>query len=200
MERINAAGGCHLRQSVRNPGGFIALPAEWDWCQIGRIGFNEKSVFGDQPDKLVVSPLLERHDAAEGDVPPGVNRERGERMSPSVAVQYAFDSGRARVTNDCASIVLGVPGVNNQGPACFSGKRHLCGERVPLCLTRRVVIVVVETTLAHGDGARGEKLAELGDVTARIECRGIVGMDARRRENKTPVLGRARHGDRRGIE
>jgi hypothetical protein len=200
MERINAAGGCHLRQSVRNPGGFIALPTEWDWCQIGRIGFNEKSVFGDQPNKLVVSPLLERHDAAEGDVPSGVDRERGERMCPGIAVQYALDSGSARVSDDCTSIVLGIPGVNNHGPAGFRGKRHLCGERVSLRLTRRVVVVVVETTLANGDGARSEKLAKLGDVPARIECRSVVGMDASRGENKTWILGRARGGDRRGID
>jgi hypothetical protein len=183
-----------------NPGGFVALPPKWDWCQIRRVGFHEEPIFRNEPEKLVVSPLLERHDAAEGDVPAGVDRERGEAMSPSVAVQYASDTGRARVSNDCARVVLGVPGVHDHGSAGLRGERHLCGERVALGLAGRVVVVVVETTLADSDSTPGQKLPQPGDVPARIETRGVVRMDAGRSENESRVLGRARSGDRRGID
>jgi hypothetical protein len=183
-----------------NPGGFVALPPKWDWCQIRRVGFHQEPIFRNEPEKLVVSPLLERHDAAEGDVPAGVDRERGEAMSPSVAVQYASDTGRARVSNDCARVVLGVPGVHDHGSAGLRGERHLCGERVTLGLAGRVVVVVVETTLADSDSTPGEKLPQPGDVPARIETRGVVRMDAGRSENESRVLGRARSGDRRGID
>jgi hypothetical protein len=138
---------------MRDPGRLVALPAKRDWCQIRRVGFHEEPILRDEAKKLVVCPLLERHDAAEGDVPTSVDRERSEGMSTRVAMQYASDSGRACVTNDCPRIVLGVPRVHNDWSLGLSGKLNLCGERVSLGLTGRVVVMVVETAFADGDSA-----------------------------------------------
>jgi hypothetical protein len=185
---------------MSNPGRLVALPAKRDWCQIRRVGFHEEPILRDEAKKLVVSPLLERHDAAEGDVPTGVDREGSEGMCASVTVQYASDSGCARVTNDCTRIVLGVPGVHDDGSPGLGGKLNLRGERVSLGLAGRIVVMVVETAFADGDGAALEQLAQLGNVPGRIEGRGIVRMDAGRRENEAGILSRARSGDRRGID
>ena len=121
-------------------------------------------------------------------------------MSPCVAVQYAPDSGRAGLSNNCARIVLGVPGVHDDGSPRLGGERHLCGERVSLSLAGRIVVVVVETTLSYGDGASPEQLAQLRNIAARIKPCGIVRMDPSCRENKPRIFSRAGSGDRRGIE
>jgi hypothetical protein len=185
---------------MSNPGRLVALPAERDWCQIRRVGFHEEPILRDEAKKLVISPFLERHDAAEGNVPTSVDRERSEGMSTRVAMQYASDSGRACVTNDCTRIVLGVPSVHDDWSPRLGGKRNLRGERVSLGLAGRVVVMVVETAFADRDSPSLEQLAQLRNVSGRIEGRGVVRMDAGRRENESRVLSRARGGDRRGID
>jgi hypothetical protein len=185
---------------MRNPGRLVALPAKGDWCQIRRVGFHEEPILGDEAKKLVVSPFLERHDAAEGDVPAGVDRERSEGMSPRVAMQYASDLGRACVTNDCTRIVLCVPSVHDDWSPGLGGKLNLRGERVSLGLPRRVVVMVVETAFTERDSASLDQLAQLGNVPARIEGRRVVRMDASRREKEARILSRARSGDRRGVD
>jgi hypothetical protein len=115
-------------------------------------------------------------------------------------MQDASDSGRVRVTNDRACIVLGVTGVHNDGSLRLGGKGHLRREHISLGLAGRVVVVVVETTLADADSAPIEQLAQLRNVAPRIEARGVVRMDAGSGENETRILGRARGGDRRGLD
>ena len=121
-------------------------------------------------------------------------------MTPGVAVQYAFDAGSMRVNNDCARILFGVPGVHDDRSPRLGGKPDLRGEGVSLGLAGRVVVVVVETAFADGDSAPLEQLAQLRNVPARIKLCGVVGMDASCRENETRMFGRARGGDRRGID
>jgi hypothetical protein len=185
---------------VSNPGRLITLPAKRDWCQIRRVGFHEEPILRNEAKKLVVSPFLECYDAAEGDIPTSVDRERSEGMSASVAMQYASDSGRACVTNDCTRIVLGVPSVHDDWSPGLGGKLNLRGERVSLGVAGRVVVMVVETAFADRDSPSLEQLAQLRNVPSCIEGRGVVRMDAGRRENEARILSRARGGDRRGID
>ena len=111
---------------MRNPGRLVSLPTKRDRGQIGRVGLEKEPILRDEAEKIVASPLLECHDAAERDVPTGLERERSERMSAGVAMQYAADSGCARLVNYCTRIVLGVPGVNDYWTPRFGGERHLC--------------------------------------------------------------------------
>jgi hypothetical protein len=115
-------------------------------------------------------------------------------------MQYASDSGRPCVTNDCTRIVLGVPSVHDDWSPGLGGKLNLRGERVSLGLARRVVVMVVETAFTDRDSPSLEQLAQLRNVPGRIEGRGVVRMDAGRREDETRVLRRTRGGDRRGID
>jgi len=115
-------------------------------------------------------------------------------------MQYASDSGRAGVTNDCTRIVLGVPSMHDDWSPGLGGKLNLRGERVSLGLAGRVVVMVIETAFAYRDSPSLEQLAQLWNVAGCLEGRGVVRMDAGCRENEARILSRARGGDRRGID
>jgi hypothetical protein len=185
---------------MRDPCRLVPLPAKRHRSEIRRIGFDEKSVLGNQPEERVVNPFLESHDPAERHVPAGIESEFREIMCSSVTMENAADADGASVTDDCAGIIFGVSRVHNHRPSGFSCKRDLRGERDSLRVSRGVVVMVVETAFADCDSASTEQVAELRDVTAGIKCRGIVRMNSGGGEDESGIFSRARGGDRRGID
>ena len=71
-------------------------------------------------------------------------------------------ASRPSIPDDGASIVLCVTGVNDEGKPYFRGEGDLGRESVTLNLARRVVVVIVEATLANRDGPVPKELAKLG--------------------------------------
>ena len=99
-------------------------------------------------------------------------------------MQDSNNSGAACLANRGSRIVLRVACVDDHRTLRLVSERNLCRERGALRFARRVVVVVVETALTHSDRASLEKAAELWDVALPIERGGVVGMNARCRENE----------------
>lgn len=115
-------------------------------------------------------------------------------------MEHTSDSRCARLTDDSARIILRVPRMDDHRPARFRRERDLRGECDSLCLSGRVVVVVVETALANRDSASSQQLAEFRDVTTGVKRCGVVGMNSGSGEDESRIFSRARGGDRRGID
>jgi hypothetical protein len=100
LARIVATGGSDLGKCVNYPCGLVPLPAVRHGRQVRRIGFDEQSVSRHQPEKIVVAPFLERHDATEGDAPARIDRELRQRVRARVAVQYPSNAGSSSFTDE----------------------------------------------------------------------------------------------------
>ena len=118
----------------------------------------------------------------------------GERVRAGEAVQHAGDSCCFGFRYDAASIVLRVAGVHHQRETFVSREVELGRQRFDLRATRRVLVVVIETTLTHRNGALPQLLAEQWDVARRIEGRRVVRVDAGGAEDKSRIRGRERRG------
>jgi hypothetical protein len=173
-----------LAESVRDPRWLVPFPAEWHRREIRRIGLDQKAIARHQANQIVVSPLLERHDTAERDVPTGGDSEFRQGCRTSVAVQNSYDSGVACLADHRSRVVLGITGVDDHRAARLLRERNLRSKSSALRIAWRIVVVVVETALTHRDRTALNKAAQLGDVPLGVECRGVVGMNARRRENE----------------
>jgi hypothetical protein len=185
---ILAANNGDPFERVRDPRRLVALAAIRHRRQVRRIGFDQQAIARHHPNEIVVSPLLEGHDSAERHVPTASDREFGQRLRSRVAVQHSNDSGAVRVSDDRARVVLRIAGVNHHRSPRLPGELNLRLEGRALRRARRVVVVVVETAFPHRDRTTLEKAAKAGYVSVGAEGRGVVGMNARRREDEARVL------------
>jgi hypothetical protein len=186
--RILAANCGDLSERVRDPRGLVSLAAIRHRREVRRIRFDQKSIARHHPNQIVVRPFLERHDAAEGDVPAGGDGEFGQRLRPRITVKDS-DYSSATCLRDCGSrIVFRVPSMDNYRTLCLLSQRDLRRESRTLCGAGRVVVVVIEAALTDRDSALLNKAAELGDVALGVERRGVVGMDASSREDEARIL------------
>jgi hypothetical protein len=188
LVRIIAANGGDLSQRICDPHRLVSLPAMRHRREVGRIGLDQKAIARHHSNQIGVRPLLERHDAAEGDAPTRRDREFRQGLRTGVAVQDSGYSGGARLANCGSRIVLRVACVDDYRALCLVGERNLGRERGTLRIARRVVVVVVETALTHCDRASLEKVTELRDVALGVERCGVVRVNARGRENEAPVF------------
>ena len=195
LQRIIAACRGDLRESVRDPRRLVSLAAARNRREVGRIGLDQQAILRHQSKQIVVRPLLEGHDPRERHVPAGIDREFRQGVRAGVAMQNTYDAGGSCVAHDRARVVLGVTGVNDHGAARFSGKGNLGGEGRALCLAGRVVVVVVEAALTHGDRARKKKRTELWDIALRVEVRCVVRVDSGGRKNESRIVRGALSGD-----
>ena len=185
---VVAAGSRDLGQSVSDPRRLVALAAVGHRRKIRRIGFDEQTIPRHEPEKIVVRPLVERHDAAERDVPAGIDGELREGVRPRIAMQHTDDSSCPRLADDRARVVLRVAGMDYHRAVRVGGECHLRGESRALRLARGVVVVVVEPALSHRNRAGLEERADLRDVAPCVELDGIMRVDAGRREHEPRVL------------
>jgi hypothetical protein len=103
-------------------------------------------------------------------------------------------TGRSRFTKDRSRIVLGVARVHDDWLACLLGQLYLGRERFPLLSTRRIVVMIVETAFADGDGFAEERAQEW-NITRGVESGGVVGMDTCRGEDEAGICDCDRAGD-----
>jgi hypothetical protein len=196
LEGIVAASCRELRERVSHPCRLVPLPPEGDGGQIGGVGLHQQSVLWYEAEQIVVAPLVEGHNAAERHVPAGSKRELRQCMRPGVAVQNTDDAGASSFPKKLSRVVFCIPGVDHNRSALLGGESYLSGKRRSLRLPWRIIVVIVEPALS--DCYSGAKeLTEPGDIALLFESRRIMGMDARRREDKTRILGRALSCDRR---
>ena len=185
---IIAANGGDLSQRICDPHRLVPLPTMRHRREVGRIGLNQKAIARHHSNQIVVRPLLERHDTAEGDVPSRCDRELRQGWGPCVAVQDSDDSGDGRLANCSSGIVLCIARVHDYRALRLVSERNLGRKRGTLRIARRVVVVVVETAFTHSDRASREKATELWDVALRVKRCCVVGVNARGRENEARVL------------
>ena len=197
LSRIVSARPGNFRERVGNPGGLVPLPPEWHRREIRRIGLDEQSVSGHEPNQIVVGPLAERHDPAEGHVPSRVDRELGQPVRTGIAVHHSSDAGASGFTNDRACIVFRVSSMDNDGTAHLTRERDLRGKGRALGFAWRVVIVIVEAAFANGDSTVLQEFAKLRDIPARVKTRGVMRMDSSSGEDK-PRISRGELGSNRG--
>jgi hypothetical protein len=183
LSAIDTPGTGDFVERACDPCRFVSLSAVRYRREVGRIRLDEQAIRENQSQQIVIPPLLERHNTAERNVPPGFECELCQRMTAGVAVKNTEHAGIFGVANNGAGIVLGVAGVNNDGSLHFSRQGDLGRECIALGGSRRIVVMVIEAAFANRDGAVPEELPQLGDVRLRIERGGIVGVDAGRREN-----------------
>ena len=69
-------------------------------------------------------------------------------------------------------------------PVELARERELRGERAPLEVARRVVVVRIETALANRDRAAPNEIADRVDVASGIEVGRVVRVDAGREEHE----------------
>jgi hypothetical protein len=69
--------------------------------------------------------------------------------------------------------------VDDDGHTVLVRDGELRGERRPLAVARRVIVVVIEPAFTDGDGAAGQLGADGVGVARVIEFRGVVRMNAR---------------------
>ena len=186
-----------LGESVGDPRWLVSFATERHRRKVRRVGLDEQTVLRNQPQQIVVAPLFERDDSAERDVPAGVDREFSQRSGAGVAVQHSRRTDRARFPDHRSGVVLGISGVNDQWLLHFRRESDLRGKRGALQVPRRVVVVVVEPAFTDGDRGVAQQVSQARDVARRIEASGVVGMNARRRENKSRIGSRDLGGEQR---
>ena len=112
-------------------------------------------------------------------------------------MQDAEDAGSTGVANHRAGIVFRVSGVDDYRLLHLIGERNLRRECGALCLARRIVVVIVESALAHRHGRVREELAQLRHVARRVKRGCVVGMYSGSRKDESGIVRRALGGHRR---
>jgi hypothetical protein len=110
-------------------------------------------------------------------------------------MQNAPDSSGTGVGHDRSRVILGVPTVDNEWLLHLVRQLNLGRKRCPLELSRRVVVVIIETAFANCDGGIFEQLAQCRQIARGDEMFGVVWMDTGSGEDKTRMLRRNLAGD-----
>ena len=92
-------------------------------------------------------------------------------------MQHAEGARGPRIADHGASIVLGVPGVNDKRFIQLRCQSDLRGERRPLGIARRIVIVVVESAFTDRDCGIAKQFTKACHIAPGNKCRSVVGMD-----------------------
>lgn len=164
---------CHPRR-------LIALAAMRNGSEVRRIRLDKYAVIGDRADNVVATPVLERDDAAERDVPACIECRAREICAAGKTVQDAADAFPARLAYHRRRVVVRVARVHNDRTIETLRQLELHRECPALSIARRVVVVVVESALADGDSTGIEQALERRDVSYGIERRRIVRMNSSR--------------------
>jgi hypothetical protein len=185
---------------MSDPRRLVSFPPERNWRQVRRVRLHQQSVPRHESEQIVIRPLVEGHDPAEGYVPTGIQSAFSKRVRAGVAVQDADDASSSRLPDKRSGIVLCVPRVDDDWPFHLGSESYLSGKRPALRFARGVVVMVVEAALSDRHRRTADKLAELWDIPPFVETGRIVGMDSRRSENETGIGGCVLSGERRCVE
>ncbi len=159
-----------------DPGGLVP-PAPMRYRRkIGSVGLRENSVCRHHSEQGVIRPFPESDDATERDVPSGVDGDGRESVRPGKTMQHPGDPAASRRANHRHGVVFRVPGVDDDGDVSVKGQFQLRFKGLALQFSRGVVVMVVESTLADGDGPAGDVLPYRSYVPRLIETCRVVGM------------------------
>ena len=160
--------------------GSFGRPRQGLRREVRAVGLRQDAVGGDsrqRPAQLV--GLGERDVAGEGHVVASLDGG-GQQLGLGEAVE---DDGAAEPGEHRRGLGDDGTSVNHERQAELVGERDLRLEEPVLLRERRVVVVVVEPRLAHRHSLRvREQGTELADAL-RFRRRGLVGIDAERREH-----------------
>jgi hypothetical protein len=109
------------------------------------------------------------------------------------AVASGVDDHRPRV---CFSVAR----VDDDSDVEFPRELQLCRERRPLPVTRRMVVVVVETAFTDGNRTAEQMLADRLDIARGVKRRCIVRVNTRRERDEPGMLGSDGSGSLGGPE
>ncbi len=117
---------------------------------------------------------------------------RGERRfcqssASGEAVQHAAYSFPSRFLDHCPCVVFRVASVHHDGQVEAACEIQLRREGASLQIARRIVVVVVQPALAHGNGTTGEQLGERVYITRWVEVARVVRVHARRVGDKARI-------------
>lgn len=95
-------------------------------------------------------------------------------------MQHAAHPFPPSLLDHCTRVGFSIARVDHHGKIETPGQRQLLSEGTPLKITRRIVVVVIQTAFTNGDRTLGQQLRQCVDVAGRIKIRRIVRMHARR--------------------
>ncbi len=179
---------------------LVTLSSVRNGREIRRIRLGEESIIGDKSYEGVVGPLPKRHDAAEGDVPASGQCLFGEAVRAGVTVEHSAHTGRGRISDRGARIVLGESCMNDDRPSQLGRELELRRECAQLIVARRMIVVVVETTFANGDSTIGDRSTDRGEIVLTVEVGRVVRVDPGREVDEARMsagqfLGARRRGE-----
>jgi hypothetical protein len=173
---------------VRNPGRLVAFSAIGHWRQIGRIGFHEQPFTGDETQKVIIRPFFESHDPGKRDVPARIDRELGECVRSSVAMKDSDDAGSSRIPNHGPGVVFRFTRVYDDRLPHLGSERNLGGEHGALDFARRVVVVVVESTLSDRDSGVADQGSQLWKIPPGLKTSGVVRVNPGGGKNEARIV------------
>ncbi len=154
--------------------------------EVRRVGLHKKPVVGHHLEERVVRPFPECHDAAERHEPAGGQANIRQRRTPRVTVQHAAHAGRGGLSQQRRGVVFRLARVDDHGTLQFVRKLELRAKGRNLLLARRVIVVIVQPTLADGHRAISHTFANGREVTGRVELVCVVRVNARRVNRQKP--------------
>ena len=109
-------------------------------------------------------------------------------MATRVTVKHAENAVRARLSHHRPRVIFRIARVDNHRHTKLRCQRELIRKSSPLLAPRRIVVVVIETTLAERHSTLCDEVPQSGDITCP-EPLGVVRMDAGREPHEAGVRG-----------
>ena len=144
---------------VGDPGRLVSLATERHRREVRRVGLHQQPVARYQAQQILIIPFLERDDSAERHVPARIERKLGKGYGACVAMQDADYVRRSCFADETTGVLLSVTRVYDEWLAHLVRDLYLGGESRALRIAWGIVVVVVETALAHCDCRVSKRLA-----------------------------------------
>ena len=132
---------------------------------------------------MVVRPLFESDNAAEGDVPAHVERGAREGVASGVAVQHTADAIVPCLDDHREGVVFGFARMDDHRLFCFARQGQLRAKDRALYVAWRVIVVIVQAALAHGNSAAVHEATECVEIGVAGKVDGVMGMNTSRKEH-----------------
>jgi hypothetical protein len=113
-------------------------------------------------------------------------------------MKHAAHTAGGSIREQRGDIGIRIAGVHDHWHTQICREPELRLERGDLCVTRRVIVVVVEPTLSDRHRTAGDVVTDGLEIPSSIEVRGVMGMNARGMMNEPGLrLGNRRRAIRR---
>lgn len=167
------------------------MPAMRCGSEIGCIGLDEQSIDWREPQQIVIGPLLEGDHTGERQKPSGIERDARERRRPREAMQHPANALLPCFGDNRGSIVRSLSCMHDDRTSELSSDGKLLRKRETLLWTRRMIVMVVQSTFSYGYCSGPNELSQRVCCRCWIVAGGVVRMHAGCETQKTGVL----HGE-----